>query len=292
MQMSGVETADGYACALTYTIPETFWLVGGTDTAKATPTAGDELHVMPVIWDVETGQRLTDVSPMLRFIDDGSVVASNAPWPMLAQRMGFHFGDNVALPGGSTYDVTVHLGAPAARRTGGLATPESTTFEFSLAYSAAELDAIAYRTIDRTGERGALEPMTMQMPPGSALPAADALPGRHLGRGTIGDAAIIATVVDDATRFGGSESDTYLAVSPRTPYNEYPLPMAGFDARIDGSDYDLVETIDAELGHHYGAVLDGDVSRATITLDVPPQVSRHGGYETAFFETTSVELGE
>nr|WP_281063874.1 iron transporter [Halarchaeum solikamskense] len=211
---------------------------------------------------------------------------------MLAQRMGFHYGDNVALPSGGTYDVTVHVGAPAARRTGALAAPESATFEFSLAYSAAEIDAISYRTIDRAGERGALDPMSMRMIPGGALPAVDALPGRRLGTGTIGDAAVAATLLDDATGFGGDESDVYLAVSPRTPYNDYPLPMAGFGARVDGTDHDLVETIDAALGHHYGVVLDGDVSRVTIGLDVPPQVSRHGGYETAFFDTASVTLGE
>ncbi|GGM65234.1 hypothetical protein J2752_000326 [Halarchaeum rubridurum] len=292
MQTSGVERSNGYACALTYTIPETFWLVTGDETAEATPTAGDELHVMPVVWDVETGQRLTDLGPMLRFADDGRVVASNAPWPMLAQRMGFHYGGNVALPGGGVYDVTVRVGAPAARHAGALAAPASATFEFSLAYSAAELDAIAYRTIEGAGERGALDPMEMRMLPSSALPAPDALPGRHLGTGRIGDAAVAATVLDDATRFGGTESDVYLAVSPRTPYNRYPLPMAGFSARVDGADYDLVETLDDDLGHHYGIALDADVARATVSLDVPPQVSRHEGYETAFLDTGHATLGE
>lgn len=291
MAMSGMQKSNGYACALTYTVPETFWLVTGDETPKASPTAGDEIHVMPVVWDTKTGQRLTDLSPMLRFADDGAVVTSNAPWPMLSQRMGFHFGDNVALPGGGTYDVSVRVGAPAVRRTGGVAAPDSATFDFSLAYSAAELDALAYRTLDRAGERGAVDPMNMTMLPDSTLPKPDALPGRSFGTGTVGDAAVVATVLDDATRFGGDESDTYLAVSPRTPYNRYPLPMAGFSARVDGERYDLTETTDADLGHHYGVTIVGDVERTTVSLDLPPQISRHEGYETAFFDTTSVTLG-
>ncbi|GAD51509.1 hypothetical protein MBEHAL_0269 [Halarchaeum acidiphilum MH1-52-1] len=294
MLLSGVRKANGYACALTYTMPHAFWLVTGERATRAGPTADDEIHVMPVVWDAETGQRLTDLNPVLRFRDGGRVLTSDAPWPMLAQQMGFHFGDNVALPGGGTYDVTLRVGAPAARHTGALATPDSATFDFSLAYSPKELDAISYRTLDQAGERGAVEPMDMTAVPSAALPKPDALPGRLLGTGTAGDAAVVATVLDDATRFGGDDSDVYLAVSPRTPYNRYPLPMAGLDARVGGTTHDLRETIDGELGHHYGAAIGGDVEDApvTVSVDVPPQVSRHEGYETAFLDTPRVTLGE
>lgn len=292
MRTAGVRKRRGYACALTYTTPHQFWLVTGGETTRVTARTSDDIHVMPVVWHVETGTVLTDLNPVVRFFDGDTLVTSTAPWPMLAQRMGLHYGDNVVLPGdGGTYDVTVRVGAPAAARTGALAdAPEGVTFDFSLAYSQAELDAISYDYRRDAGERGAAEPMGMEAVPSGRLPAADALPGRVLGTATTGDAALVATVLDDATRFGGDGSRSYLAVSPRTPYNRYPLPMTGLRATVAGETHDLTETLDPELGHHYGVALDAAPDTADVGITVPPQVSRHEGYETAFLDMPAVTI--
>lgn len=292
MQTSGVRRANGYACALTYTAPHRFWLVSGTERTRVPIQASDGIHVMPVVWHEASGRVLTDVNPVLRFRDDDALVTSDAPWPMLAQHMGYHYGDNVVIDPG-TYDVTVRVGAPAARRTGALTdAPDGATFDFTLAYSQAELDAISVRSLRNAGDRGAVEPMGMQKIATASVPAADALPGRVLGTDSVGDATIAATVVDDAVRFGGDESQAYLAVSPRTPYNRYPLPETGLRAIVAGDTYDLTETLDDELGLHYGALLDAAPDAVTVALTLPPQVARHEGYETAFLRTGSVELGD
>jgi hypothetical protein len=58
-----------------------------------------------------------------------------------------------------------------------------------------------------------------------------------------------------------------------------------FDGRLPGA-------LDDTLGFHYGAsvpdVRAGDTVR--VTVDVPPQVARHEGYETAFLGMPPVTL--
>jgi len=83
----------------------------------------------------------------------------------------------------------------------------------------------------------------------------------------------------------------------RTRYNSYPLPFTSLSAtatrdgetRFAGT---LQPTFDPDLGYHYGAAVPpveaGD--DLTLSVDVPPQIARHEGYETAFFEFDDVSL--
>ncbi|GGL68629.1 iron transporter [Halocalculus aciditolerans] len=293
MQMSGMAKASGYACAFAYTYPHRFWLLTGTHTNTVEIADDDTMHVMPVVWHAASGRMLTDVSLNVTAMRDGEEVVSNRPWPMLSQPMGWHFGDNVSLPGDGTYDVTVDVGEPATRRTGALRNPPSLSFDFTLDYSTRKLNEVSFtRLSEKQGTRGAVDHMEMGMLPSSRAPAPSALPGTALGSASTGDAVVVATVLDDATRFGGSDSQSYLAVSPRTPYNRYPLPRMGLSATIAGETRDLTETLDPALGSHYGVVLDAPPRAVTLHVDTPPQFARHEGYETAFIEMPDRTLGE
>lgn len=84
-------------------------------------------------------------------------------------------------------------------------------------------------------------------------------------------------------------------LSPRTPYNRYPVPFISLSVSIerDGETvYDgvLRDTLDPDLRYHYGAAVDSleDGDEITITVGTPPQVARHEGYETAFVEMDPV----
>ncbi|MFB6108080.1 MAG: iron transporter [Haloplanus sp.] len=297
MKTSGVKTKRGYTCALTYTYPHRFWLVTGTHTNRVKIKPNDAVHVMPVLWDAETGQRLSDVAPKMQVSRAGEQVLSNSPWPMLSQPMGWHFGDNVQLPKEGTYDVTVRVGSPSAKRTGSLeAAPERATFAFEFEYSRDALDEIPWHKLpEKKGTPGAVAPMEMEKIPPATVPKKSALPGTVFGEGTSGDATFVLTVLDDATDFGGSSDQSYLAVSPRSPYNRYVLPMMGLSltqrrgsSRVTNTG--LTETLDPDLSLHYGTVLDGVQSGDTVTIhvDTPPQFARHEGYETAFVEMPDV----
>ena len=293
MEMAGKQTSGDYACALTFTFPHRFWLVTGTNTRKVVITKEDSVHLMPVVW--HTGAKLVppDVSPQVEISKDGETVTNFAPWPMLSQPMGFHFGDNVALDGDGTYTVTVDIGTPSGRRSGGLEPNDPLSFEFEWSFRQSDVDAISYRDIgsDREGLPGAVPPMDMMTVPMTQAPEPDDLPGSATNLGTTNGAVFHATIVDDASAYGGTADESYLVVSPRTKYNRFVLPMMSLSATLeyDGTtihDGPLPDTLDPEIGYHYGTTIDpvdGDAS-LSLTVDAPPQTARHEGYETAFVD--------
>ena len=292
MAMGEMGSDGGYSCALTYSYPHRFWTVTGSDTTQVEVGSDDALHLMPVVWHSETGVIPSDVSPRVDVTRDGeSVVDGLNPWPMLAQQMGYHFGDNIEIPEAGEYTVTVSVGAGGDRRTGPLADTAAAEFEFTLDYQPSELRDLPFEDIAeaRQGTLGAAEPMQMDMVPTMQAPTADDLPGTVRGTTESGDAQFVVTTLDDATRFGGKEGQQYVAVSPRTPYNRFPLPQMSLSATLsrDGEtrfDGYLNEWLDPDLGIHYGAVVEGVAvdDELTIAVDSPPQISRHEGYETAF----------
>jgi hypothetical protein len=125
--------------------------------------------------------------------------------------------------------------------------------------------------------------------PSSQLPPAAEYPGTALGTPSSGDATFVVRSLDEHRLADG---DDYLLVSPRTPYNRYPLPDMSLTV-IDSEERTLVQTLDSELGHHYGTPVQlspGDTFE--VLVNAPPQIARHRGYETAFLrmEPMSVEV--
>ncbi|WP_049953764.1 DUF7350 domain-containing protein [Halostagnicola larsenii] len=137
--------------------------------------------------------------------------------------------------------------------------------------------------------------------PFSALPPAEEYPGTGLephdgeGEATSGDAAFVARLVESGSRFVEGD-ERYLLVSPRTPYNRVPLADMSMTAAVSGVEsadsVALEQTIDGEYGIHYGAALAGVEPGDTVTIEIDsfPQVARHQGYDTAFFDMPPVEL--
>ena len=301
MQMPGMAKRGDLKCALTYSFPHRFWLVTGQDKEKVKIQSDDSMHVMPVVWDRKTKIVPPDLNPQITITQDGEQITQLSPWPMLSQPMGFHFGDNVKLPGNGTYQAKVRVGTPSTKRTGTLADRESNqiTFSFEFEFSQQKLEEVMFRDIKskKEGTKGAVKPMDMKMIPTKQVPEKDSLPGTVRGTTTSGDAKFVVATLDDATRFGGKESETYLAVSPRTPYNRYMLPMmslSGTLKRNNESIFDgiLQSTIDSDLNYHYGAIV-SDVrsgDELAITVDAPPQTARHEGYETAFVQMPETSL--
>lgn len=286
--------SDGAECSLHYTFPHRFWTVTGSNSSRVEVSEADSMHLMISVWDPETDTVLPR-QPAGRLLQDGDPVDSYQLWSMLAQRMGYHFGNNVSLPGDGSYEVRVDFDSIAVRTAGVFEgryeQAESVTFSIDFESSdVLDLDIDEYDE-ERWGERAASEPMDGMGPPPGRVPPADELPGTPLGSGTSSDAELIGRLLDEPP--AGIDGDgQYLAVSMRTPYNRIVLASASLTARVDGNAVDLDETIDDGLGHHYGAVLSDPLESApTIEITSPPQLSRHDGYETAFFDMDPVELG-
>jgi hypothetical protein len=291
MKMYGAATAGPYGVALSYSYPHRFWSMTGTERTKTVVESDDSLHLMASLWDRDSGQVLPlDAGVTIEIARDGSLISQEVAYPMLSQRMGFHYGSNYALDGEGDYEATVQVGGVSLRRTGAFdgrfESVESVTVPFT--FDTDSLYDVPFERLgDRAGTRGALKPMEMDFPLGRAPATAD-LPGSVLGVLESGDARLRVGVVRDTDRFD-ADGDSYLYVAARTPHNGFVVPMMGLSARVlrDGRERfaaDLVRTLDPDLGYHYGAVCDGIEAgdQVAVSVEVPPQVARHDGYETAF----------
>jgi len=297
MEMVAAKAAGDFRVALTYSFPHRFWPVNGDRRNAVDIRDGDSVHLMVTVWDPETGTVVPNSSVSATITRGGDRVGKKRLWPMLSQNMGVHAGDNFALDGDGTYEVDLEVGAIQARTTGAFRDQFSAArAAFTLEFERATLDEISFERLpDRQGNQGAVRPMEMGKLPVASAPDPDALPGRTLGTPTTGDAVLATTTLDSPP--AGVEGEAYLAVSMRTRYNSYPLPFTSLSAtatrdgetRFAGT---LQPTFDPDLGYHYGAAVPpveaGD--DLTLSVDVPPQIARHEGYETAFFEFDDVSL--
>ncbi|MFC7059711.1 DUF7350 domain-containing protein [Halovenus salina] len=298
--MTGLDTVESgpYTVSPMLSYPHRFWLISGSETELVRPNV-QGLHLMFSVQDSETGTVLpVDVGSQVRILRDGEVSETLSPWPMISQTMGFHFGDNIPIREQGSYTVEIDLSPMTVRRTGDFdgrfesRQTVSFEFEFDSEFQRDIVDGVDFLDESRWGEPGALEPMMMghgngsEMNGGTAVQRPEAYPGRSLGDPTSGDARFVARYLTDS-RLG---EDGYLLVSPRTPYNR--IPLADMALSVSGAiEGELVQTLDSEVGHHYGLAdsLSPEDS-LELTVEGPPQVARHQGYETAFLDMPSMTL--
>lgn len=291
-------TTDGVGFALMHSYPHRFWTLTGTNKNKVVVEPDDTLHLMASVWDVQTETVLPmDVRADIR--NDSGHVTSKSLWPMLSPNMGFHTGDNIALPGEGTYDVELTAGPLQLNRTppfDGRLT-DATTATMSFTFDSSDTYDLEYRRLgEKAGTLGTVDLMQMTEIPSPTAPPATALPGRILGEASAGDADFVVSVVEDGARFGDDQRP-YLIVSPRTPYNRVILPRMSLSATVKRDDRTIFQgvlpaAIDPALRAHYGTHVDGVQPGDTLTIDIetPPQLSRHDGYETAFIDMPPIEL--
>jgi hypothetical protein len=304
MEMVGTgESNDSeYAVALAYTYPHRFWRVDGAAESVEAATRerpdGEDVHLMGLVWDPETGRTLPEAGVSVGIRRDGEPLDEQVIYPMLSPQMGFHYGANFALEGDGEYTVEVTVGGTGVRRTGAYRGrfEEAATVTVPFEYSAAARDDIPVeRTPERAGDPDVPPVMNMDVPLGVA-PVPDSLPGTGHGTAAAGDLRLAVRTLE-APPTGVDGDGTYLAVSARTPYNGLVVPMTRLGATLERDGETAFEgrlrrTFDDRLGYHYGAVVDSVESGDELAVGVrtPPQVARHEGYETAFLEVPDAEL--
>jgi hypothetical protein len=297
MAMQGTGSAGRFRAGLMYAAPHVFWTVAGTDLGRI--ERGGDVHLMAVVWDAETGTVLPEAGVSVEIVRDDGLVSQEVIYPMLSQRMGFHYGGNFGLDGDGEYLCRVSVGGLVVRRTGAFAGElgDPATAEIPFAFDEEGRRKVTVRELDAHGRRGAVKPMETGLPR-ALVPAASELSGRVLGTATSDDARLLTTVLDTPPE--GVEGDgPYLAVSARTPYNRIVLPAMALGVTLSRGgetvfESDLARTLDPDLDYHYGAALDGvsveSGDELVLTPTLPPQVARHEGYERAFLEMAPATL--
>jgi hypothetical protein len=299
MVMGGMKTVGPYKLSVSFTTPHWFWTVTGSRTNRVEHD-GTGIHFMLTLWDEETGARVPTGDITTTLSQDGEEVASSVLWPMISQEMGFHFGDNIALPNNGDYTVDIEI-SPATVNTLGAFEDGRFDENVSTTLEITTQDGYQGEPVPNAGVPGALEVMTMNGVPTGQLPTAENLPGQILGGGSKSDADFIVSESENLPA-GVDGEGRYLAVSPRTPYNRIPLPLYALSAQYSTEsesdvEMELSEAIHPDYGHHYGAVIDttDPVTDVSVLSESPPQVSRHRGYEKAFIEgltDTTIDITE
>jgi len=298
MGLYGTSTDRDLGFALFYSFPHRFWNLTGSRRTKVVVRPEDSLHLMASVWDTAT-ETVLPVDLSAEITDEAGETKTTNLWPMLSPNMGFHYGDNVALPGAGDYEITLEVGPLQTDRTepfsGQFRDRRSATM--TVHFDPSETYALDIERLgEQAGKRGTVELMELEQVPAPTVPPASELPGRLLHEGGSGDAKLLVGLVDGESRFREG-SGPYLYVSPRTPYNRVMLPRMSLAATIErdggpNTTTDLRATIDPELGVFYGVPLEAIVNGDTVSIEVqtPPQVSRHDGYETAFLEMPPIEF--
>ncbi|ADJ15587.1 iron transporter [Halalkalicoccus jeotgali] len=276
-------SAGGYDLSLSASRPHGFWTVTGTETNQVAMRESDSVHLMATVRESGSGRYLP-AEVRVSIPREGDRL-DRTLWPMLSQRMGPHHGDNVTLPGPGTYAASVRVLPAGVRHRDPSTRFEPAVHDVEFEYDPAAIEALERTVIDETrrGDPGAVEPMGGE---GSAAPTAppiEALP-TPLGTGRAGDCRV-AVALDGE----------YLIASPRTPHNGFPLAAASLSARTEGENTGdsvaLSESFAPGIGHHYGAPVElAEGERVTIAIETPPQLARHEGYETAFFDRGEFSL--
>ena len=292
MEMIGFAQAGPLTVGLSYDFPTQFWTVAGSRRNRIELTdRNDAVHIMASVWHTETETVFPIASGLRVTVErEGTSPIQKALWPMLSQKMGFHFGDNFKLEEWGEYSITVDIGSSPLEKRGGLQgsfeEADSVSFTYNFQLSKRDYNISGKELPDKRGTHTAAPPMQMSRHPLSFAPRASELPGRLLGRATSGDADFLVL----------SEGSS-LVVSPRTPFNRFVLPLMSLSARVerDGqtvSEGSLTPTIDPTRKYHYRRPTDGLESGDTITIsvDAPPQTARHPGYESAFLEMSDVTI--
>lgn len=276
MAMLDTEIVGEVAVSPMLSIPHFFWIVetGIDDGVKRVdPPESDSVHFMASVWDPETGVVLpVDAGLSIDIEQDGRLVDSRAPWAMLSQGMGFHFGDNYELDGNGEYTATITTGSMenvrlTGQMEGRFQRSETVTVEFEMTNERRQrlVESVQRFEEERWGSRAAVPPMNhgqggmsegemqdgdergMQdddsgedgehhdgghQMPYSSLPEPETLPGTLLGTPSFDDAVYATTLLEPGSRFVEGE-EQYLAVSPRTPYNRCVLPQMSLSATLE-----------------------------------------------------------
>jgi Fe2+ transport protein len=96
--------------------PVSFGVFTGTSERVIKVTKKDTMHLMVMLTDNRTDVAIPYASVWATIRRNGKVVFDERQWPMLSLYMGSHYGNNVALPGPGTYQLTLLITPPEAAR--------------------------------------------------------------------------------------------------------------------------------------------------------------------------------
>lgn len=94
-----------------------FTAAEGGKQRKHPPAPGDNAHVMVLVSDAESRDRLPDAAVTAQITGPGGVAVHNGPlYPMIGMGVGLHYGDNMQLAKTGAYKAVIVVGPPQVGR--------------------------------------------------------------------------------------------------------------------------------------------------------------------------------
>ncbi len=94
-----------------------FTVSEGGKQRKHPPAPGDNAHVMVLISDAESRDRLPDAAVTAQITGPGGAAVHNGPlYPMIGMGVGLHYGDNMKLAKSGRYKAVIVVGPPQVGR--------------------------------------------------------------------------------------------------------------------------------------------------------------------------------
>jgi uncharacterized protein involved in high-affinity Fe2+ transport len=93
-----------------------FVIYNGTSEVMVKPGRNTSFHLMVMLNDAQTGVPIPYASVWATISKAGKPVYDERQWPMISRYMGPHYGNDVALPGGGTYQLSLLISPPVSAR--------------------------------------------------------------------------------------------------------------------------------------------------------------------------------
>ena len=97
------------------TTPVPFVIYNGTSEQLVKPGHAS-FHLMVMLSDADTGVAIPYSTVWATISKDGKIVYDERQWPMISRYMGPHYGNDVTVPGGGTYQLSLLVSPPVSAR--------------------------------------------------------------------------------------------------------------------------------------------------------------------------------
>jgi len=93
-----------------------FVIYNGTREKTVKPGPHASFHLMVYLDDAHTGVPIPYATVWATISRNGHIYYDNRQWPMIAEYMGPHYGNDVSVPGAGTYQLSLLISPPVSAR--------------------------------------------------------------------------------------------------------------------------------------------------------------------------------
>jgi uncharacterized protein involved in high-affinity Fe2+ transport len=133
-QVLGTAVWQGMKITADAMTPVPFMVYNGTTMQEVKPAKNVSFHLMVLLNDARTNVVIPYASVWGTIKQGSATPFDESLWPMISEYMGPHYGNDVALPGAGTYQLTLLISPPVSARhleyAGVWLKPHTVTFTF------------------------------------------------------------------------------------------------------------------------------------------------------------------